>query len=523
MRMTAQMDRSAGAVYLWVLLCGSLLAASMAQAADTGFTIKQYVVDGPNPLSTDETAAILQPYVGVLHSLEDLSAAAKGLEKGLRAKGLIFYRVTLPAQTIEQETVKLTLVPLRVGEVTVTGNAFGSAENARRALPHLAPSTTPTMKYLARDLVVANEQPSRHLALNLKESARPDTIDAEVQVKDERPWTAFTNLSNVGTPELARTRLSLGFQHTNLFDRDHAATLIYTTSPEAASDVVQFAFNYRVPIYAWGGSASTYYVHSDVNNGRIQDVFDVSGAGDFYGFAYNQYLFPIGDYSHQVGIAIDDRSFTNEVSFLGLPIGTDVRSRPLTFRYEGEYRSDKFVAGWNINYVHNIVAGDKNDRRSYLAARSAASPNWQLLRIGAQVTYALPRGWQARGVFDSQVADEPLISGEQFGVGGANSVRGFEERGLSGDDGQRISLEIWTPTLPYQVRLLGFVDAGVVDRARPQPGDVAHDAIVSTGVGLRWQWQRYFSVAINYGYAIEESFDHAAGGNKVDFSLLIRY
>ena len=41
-----------------------------------------------------------------------------------------------------------------------------------------------------------------------------------------------------------------------------------------------------------------------------------------------------------------------------------------------------------------------------------------------------------------------------------NSVRGFEERALTGDSALRGSAEIWTPVLMYNVRALVFFDAG---------------------------------------------------------------
>jgi len=44
-----------------------------------------------------------------------------------------------------------------------------------------------------------------------------------------------------------------------------------------------------------------------------------------------------------------------------------------------------------------------------------------------------------------QVASEPLISNEQFGAGGVNSVRGYREGEVFGDDGWRASIEQKTP------------------------------------------------------------------------------
>ena len=43
---------------------------------------------------------------------------------------------------------------------------------------------------------------------------------------------------------------------------------------------------------------------------------------------------------------------------------------------------------------------------------------------------------------DGQWSDEPLIPGEQFGIGGARSVRGYEEREASGDSGFFVSAEL---------------------------------------------------------------------------------
>ena len=56
---------------------------------------------------------------------------------------------------------------------------------------------------------------------------------------------------------------------------------------------------------------------------------------------------------------------------------------------------------------------------------------------------------------DGQWSSEPLISNEQFGVGGVNGVRGFGEGEVFGDSGWRITSELKTPT-----HRVGYVGAG---------------------------------------------------------------
>jgi hemolysin activation/secretion protein len=514
-------------MWRWLTVCYLSLGLVLSDAAQAqspgGFAVNHYTVTGDNPLDAEATARILDPLKGIKHGLDELTAVAKALEQELRARGHTFHKVLLPPQTIKNETVELKVQALTIGAITVVGNQHFSEANVRRTVPGLIAGTTPAMKPLARTLALANEHPARHVTLNLIESKEPDKVDAEVAVRDRRPWSLFANFSNIGAPELARSRLSVGGQHANLFGYDDVFTAVYTTSPEALSDVKQVATNYRIPTYRLGGISSLYYAHSDVNSGRIQEVFDVSGAGDFFGYSYSQYLPQIGAYRQQLGIGIDDRAFASNVSFLGDPIGNNVRSRPFTVRYQGDYRGQRVQANASFTYTVNTGGGDNNDAHSYDAARAGSETQWDVFRYDARLTIALPLDFRATTIFEGQIAGEALIPGEQFGVGGVNSVRGFEERAVTGDNGQRLSFELWLPPLPGDVRVLGFVDAGHADRRRPQPDELHHELIVSTGFGLRWQWQQQIALAFDYGHYVEEASEREAGGIKWHVSLSYRY
>ena len=103
------------------------------------------------------------------------------------------------------------------------------------------------------------------------------------------------------------------------------------------------------------------------------------------------------------------------------------------------------------------------------------------------------------------------------------SVRGFQERGVTGDDGERLGFEIWAPPLPYGVRVLTFFDAGHVERYFSQVGEIDHDVIASVGLGLRWQWHQQLSLAVDYGHDVDDARDRSASGTKCHVSLTYRY
>lgn len=499
------------------------------------FTVTEFVVEGENPLDATATQAALAPFKGEHAGIDRLREAAKALTATLQREGYTFHQASLPPQTVEGGRIAIRITASRVGEVRVTGQEHHSEDNVRAAVPELQPGTVPDMRRLARTLALGNQQPARHLTLTLKESKKPDAVDAELEVRDNRPWTVFTQLNNIGVAETGRTRLTVGGQHSNLFDRDHTATFTYTTSPEESDKVEQFGGNYRIPVYPLGGSFGVYYVQSDVNTGTVGGLgndFQVSGSGRFLGAFWNQILYNIGAYRHSVTLGVDDRSFKNDQTFLGVDLQGDVRSRPFTFSYEGAYRQEKFGIGLHVSYLHNLGGGDDNDDRSYANSRLIGTPpgshgapddDWNAVRYGVTATYNLPAAWQMRALIEGQWADGPLITGERFGIAGYATVRGFEERAVTGDRGQRASVEVWTPTLPFDVQFLAFMDAGRAVIDEPAPGELRSETLISVGLGGRWHWREYAAIGFDWGHAVDNAETPGISEEKLHFNVMLRY
>lgn len=507
-----------------VALCVALQSARAVETEDIRLSVTRFAVEGDNPLSDAETQALLAPYRGEHSGLAALETAANALELAMRARGYAFHRVILPPQTLGGEVVTLKVLRFTLGAVNVTGNQHFSQDNVLRSLPELKSGATPNTQRLARSLAIGNEHPSKRTALTMREAAGPDTIDAEVRVQDVNPQQLFAALSNTGRRDTGWYRATFGYQHSNLFDRDHALTVSYTTSPNHLSDVQQYGLNYWVPFYAVGGSLAAYYVYSDVDSGRVADFFQVSGRGEFYGARYT-HAFPRRDnYSHKLAAAFDSRYFKNDVSFAGTPIGANIGSRPLSLRYSGNADHVWGNAGFFAEYAHNVSGGSDNNDVSYAASRAGASQNWQAMRYGADLNYAISKGWNAAGRLRGQLANEALIAGEQFGLGGAYSVRGFLERETAGDSGYFVNLELWSPPVARDLRLLAFVDAGrrTFDVAVPGQPDALN--IASVGAGVRWQWQRRLDVAADAAYVLDGIPGATASGDKrIHFNLIYRF
>lgn len=516
----------------WLLAVLALLLVNTVLAATptVEFQVSAFTIDGDNRLPEKSTNDVLMPFLGQHQGLEQLLAAAKALEQAHSEQGYAFHRVILPPQTMDKDVITLKVVAFKLGNAIVTGNTHFTAEHILKSLPSMEGNTAINTREVARDISLANRHPRRDHVINIKKGQTADTVDAEIKVKDTRPYYGFVGINNIGTSDTGRTRVTGGGQHTNLFGMDDVFTASYTTSYLYPQDVKQYGASYSLPIYDWASNISMFYSHSDVDSGTVNSI-DISGAGDFAGININHILLSHGNYSHEINVGLMDKLFENDALFTGINLSSDVRSRPLNFAYTGLYKTEDYRAGMSASFNINTGAGNKNSDNEYAANRVGADTDWQRWNLSGYINYFLAEDWVVRGVAEAQFSNDPLIPGEQFGLGGMQSVRGFEERAVSSDSGLRLTAEVWTPplsTISEDFRMLAFIDYGYMDREEPQVGEESSDSIMSIGIGTRWNWEEYIDLALDYGYVINKA-EHLkgtegdSGSAKFHVNLLFRF
>lgn len=136
-----------------------------------------------------------------------------------------------------------------------------------------------------------------------------------------------------------------------------------------------------------------------------------------------------------------------------------------------------------------------------------ASGHWVILRPSVSQEIDFYTNWVTSFRADGQWASEPVLSTEQFGAGGVNSVRGYHEGEVFGDTGWHLSLDQQTPPCivgmirdgtPLTVRGSAYMDYARVYLLDPQ-GRQGSTPLWGTGFGFsasagsHWQAQFLFS------------------------------
>jgi len=505
------MTRSSIPSPCWQPLCLALAAAlassaapALAQQPSGAVLIQGFDVSGDNPLGAERANLSLAPFLRQPATLENLQKATSALEKALEVDGHGLHRVVLPPQEIGG-VVRLQVVAFSVGKVEVVGAEHHGADNIRRSLPELQEGGAPNFRVLAVQTAIANENPDKNVQVAFRAAPEADKINAQVNVRDNRPLRLSTGLSNIGTPATGRDRFTVALAHSNVFDRDHQFAGAYTTSLARPSDVQQVGLSYRIPSYGLRGVTGLSYTHSNVagNFGG----FTSTGAGSVFGASHTHYFVSQGGWRHYGTVAFDDKLFNvTEIDGVPLPGQLRRRSRPLTLGYGARWETDDAVLLYNVDLAANVGGGGGNNLVAYQTEDPRITTSrWRALRAGASYLSRIGGQWQLLARAQMQASPNALISGEQFGVGGAASVRGMAERALSSDRGVFGSVELRTPELTSGLRGVVFVDAARMTNRGPvtaiKPGS---DSVASTGLGLRYD-KGSLSIQADYAHVFDGS------------------
>jgi len=202
------------------------------------------------------------------------------------------------------------------------------------------------------------------------------------------------------------------------------------------------------------------------------------------------------------------------VSTLRSPVPFTVKTMeylPLAARYDLNWRDDYGTASFGLGlsanmWYHSVVSKTSNNTNGQpvtteVEGRSAlqlitgskrSSGNWVVLTPSFFHDFAFYTNWTTSIRAEGQWSSEPLISNEEYSLGGVKSVRGYREGEVSGDTGWHISLEQQTPPhvvgiaygkTPLTVRGLAYLDYGAAYLIDPQGRPESVD-LCGTGFGL---------------------------------------
>lgn len=520
-----------------ILFLAALLAAASPRAAEETekqerFDIWEYRVLGNSVLQPAQIETLMYPKLGPNQSLDEVEEARKALEALYRDNGYGAVFVDVPEQDVGDGVVRLKVTEGRLDRVRITGARYFANGQIRDEVPSLQRGNVVRLPELQQQLMSLNRQSAdRQVTPVLRAGREPGSIDVDLKVKDTLPLHASVEVNDRYTANTSHTRAIANLGYDNLFQSFNRLSLQYQTSPEEPDETRVIAGTYIAPLPGTGNLLAIYAVDTKSDFATIGSIGSLSvlGTGQIYGARYIAVLPERPGYSHSATLGTDFKDFTDSiVQPDGTPDTTPMRYMNWSVLYSGNLRTERTASSMSIGANFGL-RGLGNDQREFEYKRYKGHPNYFYLK--ADATHERPLLW-GTSVFlrgSGQFTTGPLISNEQFSIGGADTVRGYMESSELGDTGASGSLELrspqltrWLPDLLQQLYFFTFYDAGVVGIIDPlvfEDEKVSRVHLSSWGAGFRLTGFGGLEAAFDWGYPLQSTDDAERGDARIHFQV----
>ncbi len=474
--------------------------------------VREYRVIGTKVLPPLEIETAVYPFLGPGRTKEDVEQARAALEKAYKEKGYETVFVQIPEQQIKGGVITLEVVENKVGRLRVKGSRFFLPSEIKRMAPSLAEGRVPNFNEVTRDVVALNQHPDRRVTPELRPGKEPGTVDIDLTVKDKFPLHGSVELNNRYSPDTSELRLNGSMSYSNLWQRGHSVGASFQISPQNLDDVKVYSGYYlaRFASVPWL-SLMASGTKQDSNVSTLGGVA-VAGRGEILGARALITLPPGKDFFHSLSVGMDYKHFRQAVT-IGVDPTTGVADTtetpisyyPITAAYNANWISKGSLTELNAGVTFHL-RGMGSEGEQFDNNRYNADGSFIYLRGDLSHTQDLPLGFEIFGKVQGQISDQPLVSSEQISGGGLNTVRGYLEAEVVGDNGIFGTIELRSPSLldwadkrTSEWRLYAFAEGGSLTIREALPEQTGHFELASVGFGSRIRLRDFLNGSIDAG------------------------
>lgn len=472
-------------------------AAPPPAPATPRFKVHEFVVEGNTVLDALAIERAVAPFLGPAQSFEDVDRARAALEKTYQDAGYLTVSVEIPQQRVGAGPVTLRVVEGSVEKLRVAGSRYHLPSLIRAAVPSLSTGSVPQFSEVQSELAGLGRQADRRVTPMLRPGKAPGKVEVELKVDDELPLHGSVEANNKQSANTERGRVEAAIHYDNLFQRGHSVGLQWIVAPTNRDHADILTATYGLP------RASGDYLNGYVTRSDSDTPAGVGGSTVVKGTSFGgRYRFALpthgGAYAHGFTVGFDRRDNRDDLLQSGLVVKRSLIYTAFAARYDqvrfdtGDGVSRSFDANLSLGIrglSNRTVDCDGTPSDQFACKRFNARPNFMAWRAGLNEQRPLWGRWVLRSRLEAQWTNEPLVSQEQYGLGGVDTVRGYYEYEQFGDRGALARLELASPPVASlgELPLRGavFAERGQVWLVDALPGEQARTGLAGMGVGLR--------------------------------------
>lgn len=521
-------------------LKGIVFVPSPNDVAAGGTEASGVVFRGVKAPAAKNLQALMQPYLGQKLTRGKLNALINDVISFYRKHDHPIIDAIVPQQEITNGVVQLVILEGRVGTVTVAGNQWFPSDEFLTTV-RLRPGDTISARQMQSDIDWLNQNPFHATDVVYHPGKSMGETDVVLQTADRFPVRFYGGYENNGNAETGFDRYETGFNWGDAFYPGMGQQLSYqyTTSGDGES-LRAHAGSYVVPL-PWHHTLTFFGSYADTR-GSIPPLFNLKGRSYQISGRYGIPLptVTVGQLTLKEGFSLgfDYKYNNNSLEFGGVGAGsTLIDVDQFVFAYNGALNDPygQTTLNESLYYSPGNWGGNNNDA-AFNASHTGATSGYVYDNISLQRITRLPYNFSLvlRGVL--QESNSNLTPSEQLGFGGYDTVRGYDDREVNGDEGFIFSTELRTPPISPgqmcgwkdfhdQLQFLGFWDYGSATFSHQVvPGTPSNRVALSgIGAGLRYTINTYLSVRFDYAFQLLSTGFDNDHGSRSDLGIVVSY
>ncbi|WP_428481115.1 ShlB/FhaC/HecB family hemolysin secretion/activation protein [Pyruvatibacter mobilis] len=451
------------------------------------FILTGITVEGANVISGEAIAATYSDLLATEVGPAELDAIAGRITALYRDRGYVLSRAIIPPQDIAMGLITIEVIEGYVEQVTTSGavpvwaiSGYADRITAERPL---------TLATLERNMLLINDRPGTALedAVLTEDKARPGAYTLDLKISLDRFGGAFFT-DNRGSAEVGPIQTGLSAEIRNALSFGDAITLTAFTVPQDTEELRLLRLAYATSLGSSGLQGGFQLTASEIDAGGTNAAF---GDESSLRKASLQLSYPVIRAREQalwVNGQLDIRSANEKTRFgevfdENLVVLRGSISGMATDGLGGRtYATFKVSKG--VRLLNSAKKGDP------LLSHRDADPQAASFELSLSRHQPIIDDWLSLTLSGrAQRATGPLVSSEEFSLGGARYGRGYEYGELTGDDGIAGSVELTlAPDLSLGPvtgpALYLFYDTGAIWNRNIVFGD-SRQSLSSAGAGIR--------------------------------------
>jgi len=465
--------------------------------AQPRFVLKRIRLHGNNRISTRHLLEQVQSFVGRQVSSADLRVMRLALTRYYIQQGYINSGALLPDQSIKNGVVHYQIVEGKLSDVSVKGNDKYHKRYFKKRIAY-GLSEVLNIRGLENNLKRLQVQPGiggLHARLLPADRLGQSRLLVELEETPQKGFQWAVDNSNASSVGESRTGLS--FVHDNLFGGGQQINL----DAQLNENMHDYQIGVLWPITASG--MSLYLAYRESQSQIIEWPFEPIHIGSI-------------SRDQTAGLRIPVSRYVRRPQWLSMEVSkrrsrTTLAGEPFTIS-DGFQQGEAHVSVGRLIYEWRYYAGRQTIALrgklsmgfdAWDATENVQRPDGKFTSFIGQFIYFLRPAVRHQVLFQisTQTSNEPLLSLEQFSLGGANSVRGYPENLTTADKASVSSLE-WRYKVLTGTRLwlLLFGDYGHAWNEERKVGDV--NELAGVGAGLIWQFGKVSELKLEFGEAL---------------------